>query len=370
MDFLLLTGANGALGKAIVKQIKSDPILGKAKLVLNDLHLDNKDEILDHWPTSEIIEGDATKQSTLYQLAKKVVQNSHCRGTIINTAANLSLSASPEDLRKINTQLPTWLQTISQDCMMRFIHISSCSVYEQPPAGLKEPIAEAFPVEATSNYEASKIEADKTLLLNNLIKTRNTIVLRPGLIYGGGTRHLGSALAAIPSILKDYGIRKIPAIKGGPKTNWIHVQDLARATIKLCKDPVIKGLYNVVEEQPCSFGEVITRVCRLGGLNISNSSLPIPPSICFRLGINQLIKNQLVFGGLNLLTSLLWKSIGLDEKSKLNLKLEKEMCSYLEGDMIFDGSRLKEDHSFIPLHSQQTGWLEAMEWYKEHGWII
>jgi nucleoside-diphosphate-sugar epimerase len=267
-----------------------------------------------------------------------------------------------DKLFKINLDVPDKLQIYAQAYNARLIHVSSCSIYKNQ----KEKITEASELQATSNYERSKIGADNYLMDYS---NDDTVIVRPGLIYGPNTKHLGSLLATIPVLLNRVGINTIPNITGGPKTNWTYVDDLAQTIIEMTyRKNIYHSVYNVVESEPQSFGDTFTTVCKLSGMKVFGPPISIPPAKLFKY-INKLIKRNLVFDITNGLVEALWNTTKVSETSKLMPFLEKEMCSYLEGDMIFSNEQVRSENLYFERFDHRHAWANALHWYRCKGWI-
>lgn len=379
MRILILTGANGALGKEVLFQIGCYLDPEKWHIVVNDLFLEDKSHPF--LENISFIEGDISFKHVMNDIEREVTRRAHngcwepyAPGVIINCAASLKLSTPYQEIKKINTDVPLNLQVIAQRYELKMIHISSCSIYKQLPSYEPISINEAFPLGFTSNYERSKIEADEELLKNN---RGELTILRPGLIYGKRTKHLGSLIATIPTILKTHGIKHIPNITGGPLTNWTDVTMLSRLIVMMvkCHDYGKNTIYNVVETEPNAFGDTISMVCKLEGVTPVGPKIYIPKPQYFKNYFNKLLKTKTTFATLNFILGFLWGNTETFNTSQLNINLEHDMCSYLEGDMVFDNTRFlnwMKDSELVPLsdlNRNKLNWVQALGWYKNNKWI-
>lgn len=371
MKTVVITGANGALGRKLYEIITWTADFWKAKVVLTDFKIDNKEEIKRLHNTEEtvlektvFVEGDITLKSTIEAISKEFKDSKPNDGSaIINCAACLKLSEEIDKIEKVNVDLPLTLQHIAKENKARFIQVSSCSIYEPK----KGSIAENDELLPTSNYEYSKAQADKELLF---YENGETTIVRPGLIYGPGTRHLGSLLATIPVLLKRVGVSYIPKITRGPRTNWIHVTDLAASIIKiLSKDNLKHKIYNIVETEPQHFGDTFSLVCRLSEVDPVGFGVPIPPAILFKYLINKIIKRNFIFDLTNGFIDLWWSFTDVSQTSGLKPFLEKEMCTYLEGDMIFSNARARREELLSERFNHRRGWENSLAWYRRNNWI-
>jgi nucleoside-diphosphate-sugar epimerase len=81
------------------------------------------------------------------------------------------------------------------------------------------------------------------------------IALRYGLFYGGD----------LPTVVGQLRKRALPVIRGGGKLAFVHHEDAAAATVAALHHGRPGEAYNVVDDQPATFSELITGVAQTFG---------------------------------------------------------------------------------------------------------
>ena len=163
---ILITGASGFIGGHLMNSLKQD---GK-DVVGVDLKSDCKD----------VIKADLSKPETVKDALKGC-------SIVIHTAAMVSNAMSDEAMWKTNVVNTSSLIKLAIECSVkRFVHISSIVVY----GNIAEcEISEKMPVNSTGgNYVHTKILSEHALLQAKLKNDIELIILRPGDVYGPGSR--------------------------------------------------------------------------------------------------------------------------------------------------------------------------------------
>ena len=198
---------------------------------------------------------------------------------VVNCAAIVDIGKSYKDLRRVNFDAVATL--FDRCCFMgvaRLIHISTGSLYK--PGNV--PHVENEEIKFGNDYEKSKFDAEKYLLKaynENILKDRfvsKVSILRPTLIYGPRSRVLFSSMACIPEILKSFRIKKVPQLIGGPKTNLVHCEDVARICLHLAEDDFgSRGfeIYNASDLDPMPFFEFMNPINEIGGLELTDTKV-------------------------------------------------------------------------------------------------
>jgi nucleoside-diphosphate-sugar epimerase len=73
------------------------------------------------------------------------------------------------------------------------------------------------------------------------------IALRYGLFYGGDTEKLVAMMRK----------RRLPVTRGRPEQGWVHIEDAAAATVAALEHGRPGAAYNIVDEQPTSWTEMV-----------------------------------------------------------------------------------------------------------------
>ena len=163
---ILITGASGFIGGHLMNSLKQD---GK-DVVGVDLKSDCKD----------VIKADLSKPETVKDALKGC-------SIVIHTAAMVSNAMSDEEMWKTNVLNTSKLIKLAIECnVKRFVHISSIVVYGNIAEG---EINEKIPANSVGgNYVHTKILSEHVLLEAKLKNDIELVILRPGDVYGPGSR--------------------------------------------------------------------------------------------------------------------------------------------------------------------------------------
>ena len=163
---ILITGASGFIGGHLMNSLKQD---GK-DVVGVDLKSDCKD----------VIKADLSEPETVKDALKDC-------SIVIHTAAMVSNAMSDEEMWKTNVVNTSNLIKLAIECnVKRFVHISSIVVYGNIAEG---EINEKIPANSVGgNYVHTKILSEHALLHAKLKNDIELVILRPGDVYGPGSR--------------------------------------------------------------------------------------------------------------------------------------------------------------------------------------
>lgn len=350
-DRVLVTGASGAVGHFLVAHL-----LEKGYSV-TALDLEGS-----HFP-----EGDPKRLTVLERdLTAPGVPEEAVKGArfVIHAAAIVDISRSWEELAPVNYYATKKLFEAAKAANVEhFVFFSTGSVY---PGGPK-PMTEDSEVRPANDYVRTKLESEKYLINSAPPPTVN--ILRPALIYGPWGKVLAGSLATVPTLLKLF-TRHVPPLLGGPKSNWVHAEDVARAAIFLIENPQPHGsIFNVAGDEASSVGDVFTTAFEVGGLKLLPFGLPFPTQ-ALRLLLPLLARDS-TMEPINFVGGLLFNMAArkANINTPLKARLDKEAFDFAVRDMIFDNSRLKS-LGFQYLHNSfKEGWRKTYEWYRQNRWV-
>lgn len=288
---------------------------------------------------------------------------------VIHAAAIVDISMPFEELRAINLDSVRALYeaAVREGCS-DFIFFSSGSVYAPSAAMSGKPITEDAALEASSDYERTKMWAEEYLRSRPAGGPR-VAILRPALVFGPAARVLGAALATVPPLLERWG-GFIPKLRGGPRTNWVHARDVARAALYLLDHPQDSGsVFNVSNDEALSLGEYLTIASEVAGVKLGRSILEVPDSMMRLLGLT--LQPKVIRSTVNAVTRRLWGSISRKSHltGQLAPRIDREMLVYLANDVIFDNSKLKATGFRLSYPRFEPAWRETIEWYRTAGWL-
>jgi nucleoside-diphosphate-sugar epimerase len=351
---VLVTGAAGCVGSVLV-----DELLGHGNTVLG----------VDRPGIGLPQEGQAGLTARGVDLRDQREAARLVRGVdaIVHAAAIVDISKTFDELRGINLDSVRVLyEAAAREGVTDFVFLSSGSIYRKSQDGL--PRREDDPVEAKSDYERTKMWAEEYLRSRPPGGPRVTI-LRPALVFGPRGVFVGAMLGALTALLERRG-GPIPDLRGGPRTNWVHAQDVARAALHLLDHPQPSGtVFNVANDDALSLGDTVAIVARTIGHRLSGPPLRLPPTL-LKLGALALDPPP-VRGALNAVLSRLWGAAtrGHRLQGPLQLRLDREMLAYLDGDVVFDNARLKATGFRLTHPRFEPAWRETVAWYRQAGWM-
>ena len=241
-----VTGASGFIGNRVIRVL-----LNHGFYVRAGVHQHNNLKGIQDNPDCEIIKIDICSQSSLKDVFNDV-------DYLFHFAAVVDSKASYEKLYRVNvlgTQNVWKAASISN--VKKTLYCSSTAVY-----GLLsnngELLSEKMPARAVEPYGRSKLEGERVV---NEISSENglkTIVIRPSAVFGPGENtHFGRELrrAAFSKILLGGGFQN-------KKFSFVHVQDVAEASVFLMDSDINGEIFNITVNQPLSYEEAFQAYIR------------------------------------------------------------------------------------------------------------
>jgi len=189
---ILITGANGFVGKSLTKYISQHQYTVRASVRSEEarttmLHFKEKHK-LTHLTIHNVHE-----ESDWEKILKGVYVVIHCAGRahILNENPKDSLA----EFRAVNTYATENLAKLAQRSgVKRFIFLSSIGVLGN--CSYSTPFTENTPPTPSANYAISKLEAEQ--LLKKQSGSMDVVIIRPPLIYGPGAKgNFGKLLQAL-----------------------------------------------------------------------------------------------------------------------------------------------------------------------------
>lgn len=351
---VVVTGAGGAVGSYVVRQLVED---GHNVIAIDLPGVPVKDgKAIQHVPMNLV-------GKTVGEL-KPIVRSADA---VIHTAAIVDIARTEKEVWPLNVVATRRLAiAASEEMFCKFIHISSGSIY----APSSKPIDEEHRLLYTSPYEKSKVHSEAAIhvVADFAADDFSWTILRPALIYGPKARFLGATLAAIPPIIKMLGIRV--GVKGGPVTNWVHAEDVARAAVHCVTcDETNNRTFNVADDYPTPFGDTATDYMEAYGVR-PLVTLPLPPLVALRL-LKPFIDRDLTFRLINAPLGNIWSLVaslyGLQRS--LSVKVDREASPYVFHNTVFDNSALKNTGFELRWPNHKEAIPHVLMWYKNNYWI-
>ncbi len=352
-DAVLVTGAAGSVGHFLVEHLRQ----AGYGVVATDR------------PGAPLPEASATvavqpEDLTAPGAPARLVQDV---GMVIHTAALIDIGLPFERLEAVNVTAPRELFAAAERAgVRRFVFFSSGSIYKKDATGT---YTEEKPIAGSNDYERTKVMCEEYLLREARPKRTEVVVVRPSLIYGPRGKMLGAALACIPPIVHEH-LRMQLGFSGGPRSNWVHAEDVARAAAHLLEKGEAGEAYNVGDDDPIPFGEVVNVAVEAYGFRPA-ARIPFPPLGLMRVLATQLVKAGFVFNGLNRGFDALWERIcrKYDLRCELHPKLDKEAMPYAYQDTIFPNDKVKQTGFSFKYPSFRDGFGPTVKWYQAERWV-
>lgn len=329
-SLVLVTGATGAVGPAVVKELR------ERGYRVRSLSLDGPPG---EWPADvDVRTGDITNKDDVESAMTGA-------GSVIHMAALLHRTNVSEDMypdyERINIDgtMAVARAAIAQG-VGRIVFFSTISVYG--PSG-KRVLTEESPVSPDTIYARTKL-AGEAIVLGARDNTGNPIgtVLRLAAVYGANIKGNYRSLT-------DYLAKKrfIPIGKGENRRTLVHDEDVARSAVLALENPAAAGkVFNVSDGQFHTMREIIAAICK--ALGRKEPSLYMPECL-----VRPLVKALVRFTRLT----------GL--KSPFSL----DMIDKYTEDLAVDASRIRAVLGFQPKYGLWEGWTEVIREMRRYGRI-
>lgn len=283
---VLVTGAGGFLGSAIVKAVAAS---GRSVLAM-------------HRPASRAVAADGAERITplagdlrqpgpWVEAITGVTEVIHCAAAASGDLAT-QLAGTVLATENLLAALPPSLQ--------RFVHISSFSVYDFGAPGAFGTLDERTPLEARplrrDAYTQTKLAQEAMVREHCRARGIPLVVIRPGAIYGPGKDwDYGAAMRT-----RRFDLIFAPLAR----MRLIHVDDCAAAAVRALAVPIEGELVvNIVgSEQPSHWA--FHRAARKGGAPVG-TAIPIPYALVRLAGAAAWLASRLLFNGKARLPELL-----------------------------------------------------------------
>lgn len=350
-ETVLVTGASGSVGHFLVQNFLDEGY----KVVASDLPdtpLPKRKKNL------SIRAADLTDEKSHSRLVKDV-------NVVVHTAALIDIALPFDRLEAVNVTATKQLyQAAAGAGVKRFVFFSSGSAYQFHPS---QTYTEDMPLTAGNDYEQTKILCEE--YLKGQTGGPEVVVIRPSLIYGPRGKMLGAALACIAPLMHEF-LPVMIGLSGGPRSNWVHAEDVARATAHLTRHGQAGEAYNVCDDDAIPFGDIIPVAAEAYGLK---SSFTIPyPSLGLMGKIGPALERAgPVFERLNRILAKGWAKVcdkhGLARE--LTPKIDAEAMAYAYRHTIFVNDKLKATGFEFKYPSIRDGMPSTIKWYQENRWV-
>jgi nucleoside-diphosphate-sugar epimerase len=261
MKNILVTGANGFIGQALVRSLLN---LGEYAVRAT---VRSENTLGSHKNLRVFNTGDLTTSTDWRPIVNQVDTIIHCAAR----AHILKKESNPLPLfRQINCHVTTHLAQEAQASQVRrMIFISSIGVLGN--SSFKEPFTEDSPPNPHSPYALSKWEAEQSLL--QLSKNMELVIIRPPLVYGPGVK--GNFKKLLDLIEKGL---PLPLGTINNRRQFVGIKNLIDFIILCINSPkAANQSFLIADEEVVSITELIKILKSL--MKKNNILLPIPQSL-------------------------------------------------------------------------------------------
>ncbi len=354
-DTVLVTGAAGGVGRHVVRALLD---AGCEVRAVDERPADYRTlgEVFDvdelEWISTDLVD------TNLDELVRD------CEA-VIHAAAFVGLSESYEELAPFNVELVEDLYRAARDAGVKhFVHFSAGTIY-RPGRGLR---GEGDAIDPSTDYEQTKVHSEERLQAAADLETHWTI-LRPAHVYGPHCESMAAGLVTLPPILRNF-TPLLPGFSGGTRSSWIHVEDVAAATMAVLGNPeAYERAFNVADDTPLGFGEALTAMTEAYGLSIG-PFLPFP-SPTLLMTFSPVVDREYTASTIRTVLRQLWKRIAARHEldTPLRPKVDRSVLFYVAEDTVLDNSALRALGWAPKFDSLTEGITETIQWYQEHGWV-
>ena len=162
-------------------------------------------------------------------------------------------------------------------------------------------------------------------------------------------------------------------MKGGPKMQHVHVEDVAGAAMTLLEAPenkVTGRAFNVGDDTPLGQGDLFQAI--MPALDMEEAFTYPYYTRAFWPFIRALLAlPEGAFGKLNNWLERRWKDVVSthDLKEELVPRLDRDFLGYMNADYVLDNSSLKSLGYELKYPDARAGLATAVDWYQKEGWL-
>lgn len=288
---------------------------------------------------------------------------------VVNTAArmNYSLDRASYELANYRVTLNACEAALNAG-VRRFVHFSTCDTYGPPRYS---PVDERHPQRPINLYGITKLYGEQAALRMHRDRGLPVSVIRPTAVYGPRCVYIMGLFLALPIMIREIGIRKLPLPKKGFLANMVHVEDIAGATVFVMeKEDAVGEAYNVSDDSSMPSGEFIEVILDSIGVD-SARVLPFPDALVRILSRVGGRLPAFIFARLTGYLQRSWDKVVIEHElvPALNPRFDPGFTAFGRGDYDFDNSKLKGLGYELRHPVFREGWNRTVRWYRDRRWI-
>jgi len=252
---ILVTGASGFIGRALVKALKAQG--HRVRALMRNLVPGPWDEVA----LVDLAQPDFNATSAMRDVS-----------TVFHLAGIAhSYGIPPQHYQRVNVAGTQRLLHAAQQAEVEtFVFFSSVKAAAEPPP--ERCVDEGWTLWPTEPYGYSKRMAEEHVLQAGQQSTMHVTVLRPTLVYGPGVK---GNLQRFISLVQRGWMPPVPPVRN--RRSYIHVQDLVLAALTVARTKSTRGkVYIVAETEPYSTYEIYHGILQALGRARPRWALPYP----------------------------------------------------------------------------------------------
>lgn len=288
---------------------------------------------------------------------------------VIHNAGVFNLNASPVLLRAVNVEGTRKIcESALKAGVKKFIMVSTVGVYGRP---VRTPCKEEDPKNPRNAYELTKWEGEMVAMRYYEKNGLPVTVIRPTLIYGEGSKYGHAMIMTAVASMYVRGIRKLPLlIKGGPFFHNVHAEDVARAGVYLLERNEAGRVFNVADRTPVRMDTFIEAM-------FEPYNIRVRKKIKFSKTIWQVFLKMgkfIIYYRESKIREIIqkdWRYLArkFNFKPVLTPQLDIGWLEYIDGNHVYDISKLLSTGFEFKHPSFVEGIKETMMWYIEQRWL-
>jgi nucleoside-diphosphate-sugar epimerase len=219
----------------------------------------------------------------------------------------------------------------------KVLHFSSAGVLGSVKNN--EAADEGYPTGPISAYDQSKLAGEK-IALNHAKEGKPVVVIRPGWVYGHGDRRTFKLIRAIA--LKKF----ILVTRGQAHQTPVFIDDLLQGVMMCVEQGRYGEIYNIAGDEVLTVRQIVEDIAIATNSSIPKMTLPLFPT---KVAAWKLEKAFRLFHKEAPLTS-----------GKLAFFIHPKPLSI---------QKAARELGYVPQTNFKTGIVQAVAWYRKHGWL-